>query len=161
MPSISVSDPRFKNVEGNNWSGPSEGLTFQRAIRALGSYGHHAEVVMLGALQAGSLSKEGRFPQQIDPLTSIPDPGDGYGPMILSLLEYSALTTGVTLEEYGILFSSIAVTGGTSGVAPAFSFTLTLGSTFFTAAGFGNGTFTGTRNGSVLFSCTPGFHSNP
>ena len=31
LTSISVSDPRFHNRHGNDWSGPSEGLTFQRA----------------------------------------------------------------------------------------------------------------------------------
>ena len=39
MPSIAVSDPHFQNDKGNNWSGPPEGLTLQRAIRALESYG--------------------------------------------------------------------------------------------------------------------------
>lgn len=39
-----ASDARFQNLKGNNWSGPPEGLTFQRAIRALENYGHHAEV---------------------------------------------------------------------------------------------------------------------
>jgi hypothetical protein len=30
LPSIAASDPRFQNKDGNNWSGPPEGLTFQR-----------------------------------------------------------------------------------------------------------------------------------
>ena len=51
LPSIAASDPRFENKEGNNWSGPPEGLTYQRAIRALESYGHHAELVLLGERQ--------------------------------------------------------------------------------------------------------------
>ena len=76
--SISVSDPRFHNKNGNDWSGPSEGLTFQRAIRALENYGHHAEVIMIGAAQKKALFTTMMFPQQIDPLSSTPDKGDCY-----------------------------------------------------------------------------------
>jgi len=48
LPSISVSDDHFEDDSGNNWSGAPEGLTLQRAIRALESYGHHAESVLIG-----------------------------------------------------------------------------------------------------------------
>jgi hypothetical protein len=71
LPSISVSDSHFRNVDGNNWSGPPEGLTFQRAIRALENYGHHAELVLVGALQKRALLTTGKFPQQINPFTSV------------------------------------------------------------------------------------------
>jgi len=85
LTSIAASDPRFANVKGNNWSGPPEGLTFQRAIRALERYGHHAELLLAGALQKSALLRTGTFPQQIDPFTSQPDgSSDCYGPMILS-----------------------------------------------------------------------------
>ncbi len=82
----------------------------------------------------------------------MPDPGDCYGPQILSLLEYSALTTGIAVraEPATVLFSSIAV-GATA--APAFSFTQRLGAVDFALAGLGNGTFVGTRDGAPLFSC--------
>lgn len=109
LTSISAADPRFANVKGNNWSGPPEGLTFQRAIRALENYGHHAEVVLAGARQKAALLKTMTLPQQIDPFTSQPDgSSDCYGPMILSMLEYQALTTGVALrpENGTVLFSS-------------------------------------------------------
>lgn len=171
LPSIAASDPRFQNIPGNNWGGPAEGLTYQRAIRALGSYGHHAEVVMLGALQAAALGVTGTFPQQINPLTGIPDHGDGYGPMILSLLEYTALTTGVAVVAEGevggmegflpsLAFSAIATPaaatmgGGEQGVAPSFNASLTLGGTLWALQGFGNGTFVGWRGGSQVFACT-------
>ena len=64
------------------------GLTLQRAIRALESYGHHAESVLLGlALTDALLRAPGcaanasacGFPQQIDPFSGVPEPGDGYG----------------------------------------------------------------------------------
>ncbi|MBU6327844.1 MAG: hypothetical protein KGQ89_09455, partial [Verrucomicrobia bacterium] len=32
LPSIAANDPAFKNIPGNNWSGKSQGLTFQRSI---------------------------------------------------------------------------------------------------------------------------------
>ncbi len=163
LPSIAASDPRFQNIAGNNWGGPAEGLTYQRAIRALGSYGHHAEVVMLGALQRAALGVTGTFPQQINPLTSHPDHGDGYGPMILSLLEYTALTTGVAVMAEGqggetgflpsLAFSAIA-TNGTAGVAPSFTASLALGGTLWAVEGFGNGTFVGWKGGAQVFACT-------
>ena len=148
LPSIAASDPRFQNVPGNNWGGPAEGLTFQRAIRALSAYGHHAEVLLLGAAQRAALAPTVKFPQQINPLTSIPDAGDGYGPMILSLLEYTALHSGVALryEPPALLFSGF---GG-----EAFVYEQRLGGSAWRAEGFGNGTFVGTLNGARLFACT-------
>lgn len=85
LTSISISDVRFHDSKGNNWSGPPEGLTLQRAIRALETYGHHAESVLIGlALTAallprggGKTSTGGNFPQQIDPFTAVPEPGHG------------------------------------------------------------------------------------
>ena len=91
-------------VAGNDWSGPPEGLTLQRAIRALESYGHHTESVLIGlALTDALLSAPGcsgnaslcHFPQQIDPFTALPYPGTGYGPMMISLLEYTARRVGI------------------------------------------------------------------
>ena len=153
LPSISAADARFENVEGNNWSGPAEGLTYQRAIRALEGYGHHAEVVMAGALQRAALLRTGTFPQQINPLTAQPDAGDCYGPQLLALLEFTALTTGVAVraEPAAVLFSSVAAAGAAA--APAFSFAQRLGGVEFALASAGNGTFSGTRNGAPLFTC--------
>ena len=87
LPSISVSDDHFEDDSGNNWSGAPEGLTLQRAIRALESYGHHAESVLIGlALTEALLRSPGcatnssrcAFPQQVSPSTGVPEPGDGY-----------------------------------------------------------------------------------
>ena len=111
LPSIAVSDPHFNNEGSNNWSGDPEGLTLQRTIRALEAYGHHAESLMVGAaLTRALLSLPGcsnttattsatrtttcAFPQQINPFTALPQSGDGYGPMIMSLLEYTARRVG-------------------------------------------------------------------
>jgi hypothetical protein len=172
LPSISVSDPRYQNKGGNDWSGPTEGLTLQRSIRALEAYGHFAELTMVGrlltrALLRGCAQSQDRsnsrqykvtthgsttssspppqkqpgchFPQQIDPFTAIPSTtgnDDGYGPMILSLLEYTALRVGIMpraellpallglphhhlheVTEGGILWSGVV--DEPSGVTPA------------------------------------------
>ena len=184
LPSISVADARFQNVEGNNWSGPPEGLTFQRAIRALENYGHHAEVVMIGARQKRALMTTMKFPQQINPFTSVPDGGnDCYGPMLLAMLEFSALTTGIAVrpESETILWSSLlsgkgsreggegggeeAIGGGEAGNADeageageavaTFSYTQQLGGSTFRLDGWAsNRTFIGLRNGAVMFECT-------
>jgi hypothetical protein len=156
LPSISVADPRFKNAQGNNWSGPPQGLTYLRAVRALSETGHHAELLLAGAAQKAALLRTGRFPQQINPLTAAPDAGDGYGPMILAFLELQALTTGVALRAapaggLAVLFSAVAISG--AGPVPAFNFSQRLGPLLFTARGFGNGTFAGELNGRPLFSC--------
>jgi hypothetical protein len=149
LPSIAASDARFQNVAGNNWGGPAEGLTYQRAIRALGSYGHHAEVLLLGEAQRAALAPAGRFPQQVNPLTSQPDPGDGYGPQILALLEHTALSTGVAVraEPPAVLFSAF-------GAGEAFAYEQRLGASVWRVEAYGNGTFAGSRNGSALFVCT-------
>lgn len=154
LTSIAASDARFADIKGNDWSGAPEGLTFQRAIRALENYGHHAEVVLIGALQKAALLKTVTFPQQIDPFCSQPDgSADCYGPMILSMLEYQALTTGVALrpEHATVLFSSIALAGDAA--PPTFSFAQQLGNATFRIDGLANGTFSGTLNGVRLFTC--------
>ena len=156
LPSISVSDSHFQNIKGNDWSGPPEGLTFQRTIRALEQYGHHAELLMIGSALKHSLSASMRYPQQIDPFTSVPDGGsDCYGPMLLSMLEYSAMTTGIVVRPHlSALYWSSAGTSEGPSTAPAFTFTQVLGSNTYRLQGFGNGTFWGERNGRALFRCT-------
>ena len=117
LPSISVSDSHFQNIHGNDWSGPPEGLTFQRAIRALEHYGHHTELLMIGSALRRSLLPAMRFPQQIDPFTSVPDgDSDCYGPMLLSMLEYSAMTTGIVVRPHlsALYWSSTGATDGSS-----------------------------------------------
>eukprot|EP01050_Picozoa_sp_SAG11_P015239 SAG11_NODE_1954_length_4006_cov_1.667093_1_plen_862_part_00 len=121
LPSISVADPRYNALtpNANSWSGRPMGLTFQRAIRALERYGHHAEVTMIGQrLSEAILGFDGcaaapaeienatsrktacHFTLEIDPFTSTPmwapwSPADGYGPMLMAFLEYTALRLGL------------------------------------------------------------------
>jgi hypothetical protein len=172
LTSIAISDPRFQNKDGNNWSGPPEGLTLQRAIRALESYGHHAELIILGLELTEALLPRpgsngnrtvvgGNFPQQIHPFTAVPQAGDGYGPMILSLLEHTALRVGVVPRpERGLLWSCWHPNTRTheprSGAGVTSAFTQVLGHEAYTLVLMDDGTCRGTRstdgNGSaVLF----------
>ncbi len=113
LPSVSVSDPLFRNAPENNWSGQSEALTYQRAISALEDYGYHPLVSRLGDIFLGALIRGGfRFTQQYDPFTGSPSlvhalthqpvvPGSGdpvqdaYGPALLTALEFIARRRGI------------------------------------------------------------------
>eukprot|EP01046_Picozoa_sp_COSAG06_P046934 COSAG06_NODE_6730_length_2806_cov_3.244921_1_plen_210_part_00 len=162
LTSIAISDKRFQDKKGNNWSGPLEGLTAQRAIRALENYGHHAESVLIGlALTAALLPRTvdgkavgGNFPQQIDPFTAIPEQGDGYGPMIISFLEYTALRLGIVPrpDRNALLWSGLQPVGATA----SYSYTQRLSDHNFTLALEPSGVFTGTRNGQPLFRASGG-----
>jgi hypothetical protein len=187
LPSIAVSDPRFQNKGGNDWSGPPEGLTFQRTIRGLETYGHHVEILMIGSrLRQALLNADPMlFPQQIDPFSSMPDNGhDCYGPMLLSFLEYTALTTGIAVRpalastgaptlpssdspesvvrataagDVGaarLLWTAVAASNMTT---PRFNYTQVLGAAHFTLAADGGGdnsTFKGFADSTLLFECT-------
>ena len=113
LPSVSVSDPAFRNAPENNWSGQPEGLTYQRAILALENYGYHAIVTRLGDKLIRAVADNGfRFTQQFDPFTGRPslvhavthrpvaegsgEPvQDAYGPTMLSALEYITHRFGI------------------------------------------------------------------
>lgn len=99
LPSIAVNDPLFRNIPNNNWSGQPESLTYQRAIQALENYGHVAEITLLGNIYLSVMEKASFFPQQFDPFTREPSEAkDGYGPSILSVLEYLARLYGVSIS---------------------------------------------------------------
>ena len=112
LPSVSVSDPAFRNAPENNWSGQPEGLTYQRAILALENYGYHTLVTRLGEKLFRAVSDNGyRFTQQFDPFTGRPSlvhavthqpvaagggpVQDAYGPTLLAVLEYIAHRYGI------------------------------------------------------------------
>ncbi|MGO4495541.1 hypothetical protein AB4114_06490 [Paenibacillus sp. 2RAB27] len=100
LSSIAVNDPLFRNIASNNWSGQPESLTYQRAIQALENYGHYAEITLLGKIYLGVLEKHLFFPQQFDPFTAEPSKAkDGYGPAILSVLEYHSRLYGVSISK--------------------------------------------------------------
>lgn len=102
--SIAANEKLYQNSPGNNWSGQPQGLTFQRAIRALENYGHYAEVTLIGRKLLPVLVRNGyRLSQQIDPITGKPSgpKPDGYGPMILAALEYISRMHGIHPDVSG------------------------------------------------------------
>jgi len=108
LPSIAAIDPFFRNIKNNNWSGQPQGLTYQRAIRALENYGHYAELGLIGKKLLEKTSKTLLFTQQFDPFTSEQNGGDNYGPLILSVLEYFSRMYGVYLENDEVHFNGLA-----------------------------------------------------
>ncbi len=99
LPSTAVNDPLFRNIPENNWSGQPEGLTYQRTIRALENYRHHAEIPLLGNHLLRAIGTEGFFSQQFDPFTGEisrkNNPTGDYGPTLLACLEYISRMYGV------------------------------------------------------------------
>ena len=110
LPSVSVSDPLFRNIPTNNWSGQCEALTYQRAIKALEDYGYDSLIPYLGRKLLEAIGIDCIFVQQYDPFTGRPsinaDSGgqDGYGPAMLSAIEYIAAMHGVRRKENTILW---------------------------------------------------------
>ncbi len=99
LPSVAASDPLFRNNPGNDWSGQPQGLTYQRAIRALERYGYQGLHIPLANKLIGAVGAAGVFPQQFDAFTGKPGSGkDGYGPTMLAVLEYIERLHGVHLE---------------------------------------------------------------
>ena len=99
LPSIAVNESIFRNHKKNDWSGQPEGLTYQRAIRALENYGYFDIIPKLGhkLCEALAMNDPVLFTQQFDPFTCEPSVGEGndYGPTILAFLEYTAHMYGV------------------------------------------------------------------
>lgn len=104
LPSVAVNDPMFRNVPTNNWSGQVEALTYQRAVRALERYGYRDIIAVLGDRLFEAIGHDCIFVQQYDPFTGRPSINDvsggcdGYGPAMLSVLEYIARMYGVHRE---------------------------------------------------------------
>jgi len=105
LPSVAVNDPLFRNIRNNNWSGQVEALTYQRAIRAFENYGYEKYIPYLGRKLMGAIGKNCIFVQQYDPFTGEPSivnhegMTDGYGPAMLSVLEYISRMYGVHIER--------------------------------------------------------------
>ena len=152
LASIAVNDSLFRNVGGNNFSGQPQGLTFQRAIRALENYGHYAEVSLVGQKLLPVLIRNGcAFTGQLDPFTGAPSGSkpDGYGPMILAALEYIARMHGVHLDVVrGEVWCS-----GLGGAD--FTYTQRWSEREWTLTAKKD-RFTVSLNGKELFSCTRG-----
>ena len=108
LPSIAANDPLFRNIRGNNWSGAPEGLTYQRAIRALEQYGFYRILTAVGLKLLEAVKRSGVFTQQYDPWTMEPTgDGDEYGPTALSVLEYIARFYGVTPVRNRLIWGAL------------------------------------------------------
>ena len=107
LPSIAANDPYFRNISFNNWSGQPEGLTYQRAINALENYSHVAEITLIGKKLLNAITHSKKFTQQFDPFTGEQNGADGYGPTILSVLEYYSRLYGVYPKNDTIHFNGL------------------------------------------------------
>ncbi len=108
LPSIAANDPKFENVDGNNWSGQPQGLTYQRSIQALENYGHYAELTMIGTKFLDVIGDSIKFTQQFDPFKAvINNSKDGYGPSILSALELISRFYGIHITQDQIYWSCL------------------------------------------------------
>ena len=113
LPSVAVSDPLFRNIPENNWSGQCEALTYQRAIGALENYGYDFLIPVLGNKLFNAIGMDCVFVQQYDPFTGQPSinkvngGSDGYGPAMLAVLEYIAAMYGVRRKENTLLWGCI------------------------------------------------------
>lgn len=121
MPSIAADDPLFyvnhacnnlgallnvveeiihADAQDNSWSGPVQGLTLQRTLRALTRYGHLAETALIGRKWTENLMRTDAFVQQYNPFTGEPAKAeDGYGPTVLATLGYIAWLYGISVDE--------------------------------------------------------------
>lgn len=99
LPSVAASDPLFRNNPGNDWSGQPQGLTYQRALRALENYGYESLLTVLGGKLFEAVGADCVFTQQYDAFTGKPS-GEkgGYGPTLLSVLAYLERRYGIHLE---------------------------------------------------------------
>jgi len=136
LPSIAANDPLFYlnaevnnlstealakvkqfmagDIDDNSWSGPVGGLSVQRSLDALLGYGHHAEASAIGRRWLANLIREDTFVQQYNPFTGKAAPGtEGYGPTVLSALEYLTYLYGVDYVN-GKLIWSISAEGADS-----------------------------------------------
>ena len=114
------------DIDDNSWSGPAPGLCHQRVLPALLRYGHHAEAALIGRRWIENQARTDRYPQQYNPFTGAPAPGDdGYGPTILASLEYFAHFYGIAIEEDRALWSALSD-------SPAFAYTQEMYNSTFT-----------------------------
>lgn len=153
LPSIAANDPLFRNISDNNWSGQPQGLTWQRAIRALENYGRYAELTRLGRIYLNVIKAAGVLSQQFDPFDS-ENPAkdnkkrDGYGPTVLGFMEYVARFFGVHIERDQVYWSGLDDRGKVE-------YCQQFGDKTFTLRNDGR-VFTGVVNGENKFTCSAG-----
>ena len=150
IPSVAVNDPYFENRSYNNWGGQSQNLTYQRAIRALENYGHHAEVCLFGHKLMGRISESKLFTQQFDPFTGEQSGIDGYdyGPSILAVLECFSRMYGIDVCKDTVHFNGLPL-------EEEYEYIQVIGDNTYTLRQK-NGILTGIVNGELKFTCSAG-----
>lgn len=99
LPSVAANDPLFQNNPGNDWSGQPQGLTYQRALRALENYGYQKLITVLAHKLFHAIGEDCIFTQQFDTFSCKRSGGlDGYGPTMLAVVEYISRLYGIHLE---------------------------------------------------------------
>ena len=152
LPSVAKNEPLFLSDSNNNWSGQPEGLTYQRAIRALENYGYFAEITTLGNKLFNAIEQgDWKFTQQFDPDLGKPTSPkqDAYGPTILSVLEYISRMHGIYVD-----ISANQIWWSTSDNLD-FAYSQRFGEKEWTLNSK-NGNFTAMLNGKTLFTCNAG-----
>ncbi len=105
-PELKAKNILHTDAADNCWSGPVEGLTMQRSLNALLRYGFNREASELGRRWLNNLAKHRRYVQGYDPFTGDPAPGEqGYGPTVLSALEYITYLYGIDFVKGELIFS--------------------------------------------------------
>jgi hypothetical protein len=110
LPAVSVSDPDFRNIKENNWSGQCESLIYQRALRAFENYSLEHLIPYIGKKLFAAVGQDMAFVQQFDPFTGKPSVNASsggqptYGPAILSVLEYIERMYGIHREGDRLYF---------------------------------------------------------
>jgi hypothetical protein len=93
LASVAMNDPSFvRPIPRNSWGGASQALTALRAPRWLEHYGQHAALQQMMQQWCEALVRDGKFCQQMDPVTgefTQPDPG-GYSPAALVFLDFAS-----------------------------------------------------------------------
>ncbi len=134
------------DINDNSWSGPLAGLTYQRSIAAMLNYGHHSETLLIGKKVLELVAQAGAFVQNYNPFTGsfTPQSMNGYGPTVLSVLEYISLLYGVNVAKERVLWTA---------AGENFEYTQKLGDKEYTLQNC-DGTMTALCNGNRVFACT-------
>ena len=98
------------DINENSWSGPLNGLIWQRSITALLNYDRHIETAIFGEKILNLLKNTRILTQNYNPFTGLPASKgtDGYGPTMLSALEYISMLYGVNLDCDKVYFSALS-----------------------------------------------------
>ena len=127
LPSVAVNDPLFRNEPSNCWTGQPEGLTYQRAVRALENYGFLPEITRIGRKLLSAVWEGKAFSQQYDPFTGEPSLPEeitqdangnevvrrrsNYGPTILAAMEYVAFLYGIRVGRNRLTWGALGDRG--------------------------------------------------